>query len=321
MPAEDRSLRGNAINPAQLGKQGDPVEVFTVGSGSTVVQTTEPELKEGDAWLNPDTGIYYIAYNDDWHPVPPISETDEAATFTESGVTVSNSGTSVKNDSVALEDEEQFGHANFNTGSTISYDISCKTSNGWVGDIAFFCRDAATYTLTYYVNGSSAYSESFSADSEIVRIQTTHTDWSTLAQNGDTITVEITGGNVNESTSVSHTGELFDLSSQTINNQENGNFSFHFNSLPSDGSSTVSWGSPGDIHSWELVTYQETEDGGTVTFDVLDGSGNVLFEDVSKNFDISTVSNSTEVQIRANLSRTDVSQYPTADYVARRYTQ
>jgi len=89
------------------------------------------------------------------------------------------------------------------------------------------------------------------------------------------------------------------------------------------GNALVSFNSgvPADIDSWDLATFQRTLDGETVTVDVEDDSGNVLFSDIGPNFDISTVDTSKNVTLRANLSRNDTANNPTLDYAARRFTR
>jgi hypothetical protein len=80
-------------------------------------------------------------------------------------------------------------------------------------------------------------------------------------------------------------------------------------------------GVPADIDSYDLATFQRTLDNEAVTVDVEDSNGNVLFSDISQNFDISSVDTSKNVKLRANLSRTDSSNNPTVDYLARRFTR
>lgn len=80
-------------------------------------------------------------------------------------------------------------------------------------------------------------------------------------------------------------------------------------------------GVPADIDSWDLATSQRTLDGETVTIDVEDSNGTVLKSDISKDTDISDIANSTDVQLRANLSRNNTANNPTVDYLARRFTR
>jgi hypothetical protein len=80
-------------------------------------------------------------------------------------------------------------------------------------------------------------------------------------------------------------------------------------------------GIPTDIDSYDLATFQATPDGETVTVDVEDANGNVLLSDISKDTDISGISTSKNVKLRANLARTNTANNPTVDFLARRFTR
>lgn len=87
----------------------------------------------------------------------------------------------------------------------------------------------------------------------------------------------------------------------------------------------VSWTSgmpPADLAAWDAVWYQRTLDGETVTVDVLDGTDTVLDDpdgnpltDVPNGVDISHIDPSTEIRVRANLSRADTANDPSFDSV------
>jgi hypothetical protein len=89
------------------------------------------------------------------------------------------------------------------------------------------------------------------------------------------------------------------------------------------GDALIEWdsGSPSDIDSWDLATFQRTLSSETVTVDVEDSNGTVLKSDISKDTDISDIATSTDVRLRANLSRTDTANNPAVDYLARRFTR
>jgi hypothetical protein len=80
-------------------------------------------------------------------------------------------------------------------------------------------------------------------------------------------------------------------------------------------------GVPTDINSYDLASFQRSPDTETVTVDVEDGTGSVLFSDIDRNFDISNVDTSKNVKIRANLARANGSNNPTFDFAARRFTR
>jgi hypothetical protein len=117
---------------------------------------------------------------------------------------------------------------------------------------------------------------------------------------------------------------LIKAENSTFNSGINRNFYFD-NSVttPTSGNALIEFdsGTPNDIRSYDLATFQATPNGETVTVDVEDGSGNVLFSDINQNFDISTVDTSKNVTLRANISRANTSNNPTIDYLARRFTR
>jgi hypothetical protein len=80
-------------------------------------------------------------------------------------------------------------------------------------------------------------------------------------------------------------------------------------------------GAPADIESYDLATFQRTLDSETLTVDVEDGTGTVLFSDIDRNFDISGIATSTDVRFRANLSRNDSTNDPSLDFAARRFVR
>jgi hypothetical protein len=90
------------------------------------------------------------------------------------------------------------------------------------------------------------------------------------------------------------------------------------------GTATIEWiEQPTDLKAWDLVTYQNTEDGETVTVDVessVDGAIWVTeFQNINQNFDVSTIDPAKQVRFKVNLSRVDTNNNPTCDYLARRF--
>jgi hypothetical protein len=89
------------------------------------------------------------------------------------------------------------------------------------------------------------------------------------------------------------------------------------------GDALVEWdtGRPDNINSYDLATFQRNLYNETVTIDVEDGNGNTLFSDISRNFDISTIDTNKNVKLRVNLSRNSTDNFPSVQYLARRYTR
>jgi hypothetical protein len=87
------------------------------------------------------------------------------------------------------------------------------------------------------------------------------------------------------------------------------------------GDVVVNFGTPTDINAYDLATFQRSFDDETVTVDIIDGSSNLLFSDIGRSFDISGIDPSKNVKLQANLSRSSLSNNPTVDYLARRFTR
>lgn len=87
----------------------------------------------------------------------------------------------------------------------------------------------------------------------------------------------------------------------------------------SSGDVLVEWSSPKDLYSWLQVNFQKTLDGETIRVDVEDENGNVLYSDVRREKNIQQVANSKNVALRAHISRTDTTNTPSIDYLARKF--
>lgn len=99
-----------------------------------------------------------------------------------------------------------------------------------------------------------------------------------------------------------------------------------YKSGDTSGDVLIAWSSgvPSDISSWDIVTFNTTEDGETVTVDVEDSNGNTLHSSLSESdtpYDISDVDTTKDVKLRANISRNDVANLPRIDFAGRRWVQ
>ncbi len=104
-----------------------------VGGGATFVQPSQPDYVPGQTWLDTDNGVYHVAYDGDWHPVPPVTVTDEASTFTESDITISHTKTQVSNGSIELVPDGVFAIVDdFEDGDTT---INTPPWSGWDGTL------------------------------------------------------------------------------------------------------------------------------------------------------------------------------------------
>ncbi len=305
--------------------------------GIQFTQTSEPVYDEGANWVDPGTGIYYAGYDDgsggDWHPIPPVTITEEAATFAEGDVSVSYNSTEVSNESVVLVNTSPTSRSTDNTsGSTsdkhgleinpnedmaqVAADISSNTS----GHTTAYVTDtggsvlASTDISGVGSGGSFSINQSLSSGTSYYLVVDAGGSSYTLGQN-DSDSHPTTGDKIDIEAGVYNGTGTSTSDSYTVNNVR------EYESDQTSGDAVVSWSSPSDIESWDLATWQRTLNNETVTIDVLDGSGNVLHSDIPQNFDISTVSNSTNIQLRVNLSRSSTSNNPSCDYLARRFVR
>ncbi len=310
-----------------------------VGSaGGSIVSTARPSVSNGGTWVDPSSGVFYSGYDNEWHPIPPMAVIEEASTFGESDVSLNLSKTEVSGSKVQLK-----SNARTETIST----PSDNGSNGWsAGDgvgllvnpntsMSGLAAKISSNSSGYSVARLKRHSDNTVLDSVDISGYSTG-DWvnfNASLSSGTTYQVIMDNDSANYtagtygSPSFPYSGTDFDIT--------NGYEEYGSNTVSeryawvevartearTDGSVTVSWPSPSDISAWDLATFQHTLDGESITIDVLDGSGSVLFSDIGQNFDISTVATSTDVQMRANLSRADTANNPTLDYAARRFVQ
>jgi sugar lactone lactonase YvrE len=87
------------------------------------------------------------------------------------------------------------------------------------------------------------------------------------------------------------------------------------------GDVRVDWSAPVDIVSWDIATFQESPDGETITYDIIQQDGTVLKNNISPGEDVSDIANDKNVAIKINFSRTNSSNSPKCDYLARRYVR
>lgn len=356
------------------------------GGSDTHVQSTEPDVTEGDAWVNPDNGVYQVAYNTGWHPVPPVRVIEEASTFSESDVTLTHNLTAVDGQDVHLPD--------FATRQVVEDcedgDLTVGASNwsGWSGDTSYLsnlsngplsgndsryieyespgtssgvniARDSGTqdgcglqwqtsdsYSGVDYIaflfrsaSGADLIGVYFNGDGSVTINGQSGTDTGTSWSRYTTYRVEVipdwdngeaelfidgtSHGSYAFADSPSNFGELeirnAPYDSGNTNSIEYDNIEER--TQPYTGDCVIEWPSPADVESWDLATYQKAIDSEAVEVDVEDGAGNVLFSDISQNFDISTVDASKDVRLRARFTRDSLTNDPRLGYAARRYVR
>jgi len=303
---------------------------------ATFVQDTQPSNPgDGETWFEPATRIYRIRDSGQWRPVPPVATTEEAITFGESDVSLSTNNTEVSGGSVDLVEGP--------TGNVVSRDPD-DSSNSLTNRAGLVINPNTDLTgVIVTESGNTSASTAYLQDTngnvlDSAGLSGGEATLSSSLTTGTKYYVGLDGGGSgytqgsNNSTSFDYSGTDLDIVNGVHSMGSGGSptSSTAYSIIDvegvldaTDGSVTVSWdtGVPEGINSWDLATFSRTLDGETVTIDVLDGSGTVLFSDIGQNFDISTVDNSKDVQIRANLSRSNTSNNPRLDYAARRFTR
>ncbi len=123
--------------------------------GVSYIQSMEPSSpQEHVSWYDTDSGIYRVYADDgdglDWHPIPPVTVTEEASTFSESDNTLSHNMTTVYNGSVKLID------------GVFVDDWEDGDISGWSGDTGSLSNQTSTVLTGSYtgeLNSNNAYKE------------------------------------------------------------------------------------------------------------------------------------------------------------------
>lgn len=311
----------------------------SMAPSDVVVSETEPTYAKGRLWLNPETGVLSVAHSGYYQSVPPVQVRQEAATFTEAEVSVSHTGTRVQSGSIELS--PTFG----STATRPSDDnvITDPSSDRWGGlrlnpnvDIIGVQAVISANTINipevrlFDTSGNVIASATgdFSAG-DFVELEAniaSGTDFfigaghDSSSEEGDLTSpsypysssdIDITGGDYDVSDGAAGTSFLRAFNDVTA----------VLSGSNTTGDAIVSFADVRDLESWDLATFQRTLDDEEVTIDIEDENGNVLFSDISQNFDISTVVNSTNPRFHVYLSRNDTSNNPTVDYLARRFVR
>jgi len=305
---------------------------------ATYNQTSEPTGNSGESWFNPDNGVYYVHDGSGWKSIPPAQVLDEATAFDGSdGESIAHNGTTVSGGSIELLNNAR--------GDT----ISGPSLSGW-GTESGNPEAGLIINPNVSIAGLEFDIEPQNLDSGTLRLRR-HSDGTVLdskninPSNGDdtniTVNASMSAGTAYRLTfedgdkyHEAHDGHNFPNTSGDFDVTDgyeegmgrNSNRWYDFYNItsiksPTSGNALIYWGNPEDVGSWDLATFSQTLDGETVTIDVEDGSGNVLYSDIGQNFDISTVGSSKTVRIRARLSRSTTSNHPRLDYAARRYVR
>lgn len=310
---------------AKLNTGGDSGPPYYVSSN----EPTDTEI--GARWFDDGAGVFSLADGSRYSPVTPAYATDEAETFTESDVTITHNKTEVSNGHIELGNKPTGNlttrPADNNTSTPTEYwgfvinpnkaleglEFEKSANVSGADHVKLMDINENLLDTTTLTSGRGQVYADMSSGTEYILL---------LGNNGSSYTAgrEDTGG-------YPYTGTDLDLTSGYIDDGTGSKYSsseFNFQNIEgivatTSGDATIDWAGPSDIASWDLATFQRTVDGETVTIDVVDSAGTVLFSDIPQNFDISTVAVSTDVRLVVNLSRASTANNPSLDYAARRW--
>jgi len=268
----------------------------------------------------------------------PVRVTEEASTFTESDITLTTTAVSVSSGSLALNDvstgttavrpddnQESPDYTNkrgivINPNNNLAgIKLQISSNTGGTGTVELV--ESGSVIKTKDLSGLNS-GDSFNIDVSL----SSGTDY-TLKYFDSSDGVDM--GEF-DSASYNYSSTDIDIVAGFNNGLETQSSAYAFKSVTAidnfsnkSGNALIEFdsGVPSDIDSWDLATFQRTLDNETVTIDVEDSNGTVLKSDISKDTDISDIATSTDVQLRANLSRNDTENNPTVDYLARRFTR
>jgi hypothetical protein len=323
--------------------------VGVTGGGTPQEITYQQDAEPGDpsvkeTWLD-GAGILRIyadlGTGEDWHTVPPVQVREEVTSFSESGLSINPTDARVWNESIEMfavaagatttrTSDNDVINSQTNRGLVISPNSDLEgvrakiSANTNPPDEARLEVKGGETLQTKDVSGKSSggvveFTEPLSGGTEynVFLSDSSGNSWDQGFRNVSTSEYPYTGTDI-------------DITASYSGGSETQSYVYVFSEMTSlveddtltAGESVVSFNTnPADLESWDLVSYADSPDGETVTVDVEDSNGNVLFSDIPRNFDISTVDPSVNPQFHVYLSRSDTSNEPRLDYLVRRFTR
>jgi len=305
-------------------------------------QTSDPNGSKGETWYNPDIDMFYVydTGQDDWVPIPPAQILDESTAFDGSDASITLNNTEVSNGSIQLHYEVNNTNDLPNGNNSNLYSggrgirinpnndldgvrVTVTSATGGPDPQDVFLADTNENILAEgtegYTAGDTAILESqLSAGTRYyVGLYNNGSDYKMGYYDSGGFPYTSTDIDVEISVNGCHPDDGRSIS--TFDTFLNAFTSISSVAPATGGNAVVEWGSPTQISSWDLATFQKTLDGESVQIDVEDGGGTTLFSDIGRNFDISTVDTSKNARLKAYLSRSNTNNNPTLDYAARRY--
>lgn len=269
----------------------------------------------------------------------PIAKKQAAETFGESFVTVRSTGIIKSNDSLVLAENKT------TDGGTDNDSISWGADRGIEFDLKNPCH-AIKFTISGNCNNySTAHLVDLDNNSEIANKDVSNTGTGTeieFSVSLDTTTrYAITlynGGNdftqgLDNSASMPYQNGAAEIvqgitgttvSGSSVSTGSNRYCIGEVTPVVKEASPAVEFDSPTEIMAWDVATFQKSEDGETVTVDVeesTDGGSTwtTIATDIARGQSISNASPDGQVRLVANIQRSNRSNNPRADAIARRW--
>lgn len=290
IPAEGAIYEsGTPVNAANMNKIEQGIEEVTTYTNEQLgkvsyYQNTEPADKEqGKTWFNPDTGQLYVANGTEYQSIPPVQILEEVVDFTETDVYVSNENTIVENGGIRL-----YTSFTGTTATRLADNSTLSTSikkgirilpNKNLEGVKVTISNNTSLTVTgelYLYQGTkllkkiNAVSGQNGSTYEIFYPLQSGVQYDILAGSSSTYTAGASGVATfpYNSADVSIVNGLSDVnvtSSSCYNI-----LSVQASSPLTSGNAIIHWKQqPNNIKAWDLATYQNTLNGGTVTVDIV----------------------------------------------------
>lgn len=314
--------------------------------GPNYIQDTEPSNpSDGETWIdtsNPARPVsVYSADRGEWVATfdsVPLFVTQEALTFEESNIQLTTGNAIVDSGSVELEDSSE-------ESSSSADEDTYFNESGWHGIRITPNKPIKRLRLGFFPN-TDEYGNSTVNDLRVVRVSDSeviksisgnweifefpdYPEFDVSLESGVSYDIEanIDGVPISPSESFPVTNPIFDVVGPSSNRVSGDDHWQTFDYIRAtsnitEGSTTIGFNRPEDLSSWDRVSWQADDGGGSVsaTIETNDGTGWSSFaSDVAAPYSIASVPADHDVRVRFDLSRpTDDDTSPRVSYVARR---
>jgi hypothetical protein len=301
--------------------------------GAVDVTASEPQdPTDGDIWMEPDGTVrVYDQSGGRWVRPDLITRTDDAQTFGESDVSVTATNAIKNGNGYDLAGEQTAGsdggsYENAVSSTTVDIEAAGDYLGVYVTAVRAQIRSSGGGSVTVTIKdsgGNTIAQGSGSTGSQYsdASVSFTESDYSDLLDPGESGQIVVDAGSDTMATDngAADAGAIVTATAGDQPYSNDTSTAYAAAGVPESGDVIVSWPAPDGIRSWDVIGYNAVPDGGTVTANVLDGSGTVLVNDAADGADISDVSAGTNVEVQAELVRSAASETPRLEYAARRY--